>query len=169
MKLPTRSQVAAPHPLHLFMKRLFFSFTTILALAFTPAYSATPEQEKAFMDTYKKAFESGDKPALAGLLYTEGTPRDIVALFTRMQDSAAGAKIAAMELTEFTPAELEKLQKPMPGRNGRSFVISLPPYKQLVVTIEPDVARPAGKNTLKTPVAEKDGRLVIPLLVPAKK
>ena len=151
------------------MKRISFLFAAILALNVSTAHSATPEQEKAFVDAYKSAFESGDKTALAGFLYKEGSPEDVVRLFTNMQNSAAGGKIASIELVELTPAEVEKFNKPMQFKDGRSLVVSVAPYKQLVVVVEPAAGTEAQKKTLKTPIAEKDGNLVIPLLVLARK
>ena len=44
----------------------------LLALAPVAGSCATPAQEKAFVDAYRKAIETKDEKALTGMLYTKG-------------------------------------------------------------------------------------------------
>jgi len=53
------------------------------------AHAATPEQEKAFVESYKKALESNDMKALAAFLYTDGAAKETVEFFTMMQTMPA--------------------------------------------------------------------------------
>ena len=43
--------------------------------------AATPEQEKAFIDKYKKAFEGKDTATLESFLYTQGADPEIVGFY----------------------------------------------------------------------------------------
>ena len=56
------------------------------------AYGATPEQEKAFVESYQKAFETKDEKTLKSFLSTEGAPADIVEMFTMMTLNGAGGE-----------------------------------------------------------------------------
>ena len=152
------------------MKR---STRTLLIIAITLPFSlikaATPAQEKAFVDSYKKAFEAGDKKALAAFLYTEGAQPEQIEFFQMMQLMEPGAKITSIELVTPSAAEAEKLNKPMTMPDGKSYVMGLKPTKQLVIVSETKNENGSSKSTSKSPVAEKNGKLVIPVPVPAKK
>ena len=151
------------------MKRFLTLLIIALALPFSPTQAATPAQEKAFVDSYKKALESGDKKALAAFLYTKGAGPEEIELFTMMQSMNVGGKITSIELVTPSAADAAKFNEPMEMPNGKSFVLNLKPTKQLVVATETKNANESSKGTSKTPVAEKDGKLVIPVPVPAKK
>jgi len=134
------------------------------------ARAATPEQEKAFLDSYKTAVETGDKKTLTSFLYTVGAPADIVEFFKMMvtMPLPPDSKITSVELVKPTPEEAAKLNEPQTMPDGKKFKLPLEPYKQLVVTVESKGASGSGKGTSKMPVAEKDGKIVIPVPVPAK-
>ena len=151
------------------MKLTLPLFALAASLVLSTAHGATPEQEKAFVDAYKTALEAGDKETLNGFLYKEGTPADLAEMFAMMQGIPAGSKVTSIELVAPTEADVAKFNKTMTLPDGRTFVMSLKPYKQLVVVSESKDASGSGKKTSKNPVAEKDGKLVIPLPVPAKK
>ena len=148
-----------------------YLITTLIActLSIYAAYAATPEQEKAFVDAYKKAFEAGDKKALAAFLYTEGAQPEQVEFFQMMQMIEPGAKITSIELVTPSATEMAKLNKPMTMPDGKSYVMPLKPTKQLVIVSETKSENGSSKGTSKSPVAEKNGKLVIPVPVPAKK
>jgi hypothetical protein len=121
------------------------------------------------VDAYRKALEAGDKKALEGFLYTQGAQAEQIEFFKMMQEPEPGAKVVSVELVTPSAADMEKMSKPMEMPDGKSYVMSLKPYKQLVVVSESKSGDGSSKSTRKSPVAEKDGKLVIPLPVPAKK
>jgi hypothetical protein len=150
------------------MKTLVASIVAFnCSLAF--ALAATPEQEKAFVDAYKKALEAGDSQTLASFLYTEGAQPEQIEFFKMMQMLEPGAKITSIELVTPSAADMAKLNKPMMMPDGKSYVMGVKPSKQLVVVSERNDATGSGKTTSKSPVAEVKGKLVIPVPVPAKK
>ena len=150
------------------MKLLVTRLAAIL-LTTVVACAATPEQEKAFVDAYKKALEAGDKATLAGFLYTEGAQAEQIEFFKMMQSLEPGAKITSIELTTPSAADMAKLNKPMMMPDGKSYVMAVKPTKQLVIVSETKSESGSGKSTSRAPVAEVKGKLVIPVPVPAKK
>jgi hypothetical protein len=66
--------VSADMPKNYFAMKTHILLT--LLLAFT-TLAATPEQEKAFIDSYKKAFEASDTKALDSMMLTEGVTAEI--------------------------------------------------------------------------------------------
>lgn len=150
------------------MKRLITLLTIIAAFAAVPTQAATPEQEKAFVDAYRKALEAGDAKALNAFLSTEGAEADTIEFFRMMQGPEPGAKVVSIELVKPTAEEEAKLNEPMVMPDGKSYKMPVKPYKQLVIKTETKSAEGSGSSTSKSPVAEKDGKLVIPVPVPAK-
>lgn len=151
------------------MKHLITLCLIGLTLPFSFARAATPAQEKAFVDSYKKALEAGDAQALAAFLYTEGAQPEQIEFFKMMQTINPGAKVASIELVTPSAADAEKYNKPMTMPDGKAYVMGLKPTKQLVIVSETKDANGSSKSTSKSPVAEKNGKLVIPVPVPAKK
>lgn len=151
------------------MKRSITSLVIALtAFAAVPSLvAATPEQEKAFVDSYKKALESGDKAALNAFLYTEGATAETVDFFKMMQEAGAGQKVSSIELVAPTKEEMAKFGEPMEMPDGKKYKMPIQPIKQLVVVIEEKSENGSSKSTSKSPVAEKAGKLVIPVPVPA--
>ena len=147
------------------MKLLLVFVLAVLPLI---ARSATPEQEKAFIEAYRKAFEANDTKALVAFLHTEGAAPDTVEFFTMMQTAGAGKKIASIELVTPTKEELAKLSKPLEMPDGKKYKMPFQPSKQLVITVEEKSGDGSSKSTSKSPVGEKNGKLVIPVPVPAK-
>ncbi len=141
--------------------------TLLAALSFT-AIAATPEQEKAFVDSYKKALEAKDTAALKAFLYTEGATAETVEFFTMMQEMSAGQKISSIELVTPTKEEAAKFAKAMEMPDGKSYKMPFVPTKQLVITVEQKDANGSSKSSSKSPVGEKNGKLVIPVPVPVK-
>jgi hypothetical protein len=132
------------------------------------AQAATPEQEKAFVASYKKALESNDTKALAAFLHTEGASKDTIEFFTMMQTMEAGKKVASIELVTPSKEDMAKFNKPMEMPDGKKYVMPFQPTKQLVIVIEEKAGDSSGKSTSKSPVGEVKGKLVIPVPVPAK-
>ena len=73
------------------MKLPILSARTSLACS-AIASGATPEQEKAFVESCQKAFETKDEKTLKSFLSTEGAPADIVEMFTMMTLNGAGGE-----------------------------------------------------------------------------
>lgn len=150
------------------MKSSIVLITAIAASLTFASQAATPEQEKTFVDSYRKALEAGDAPALAAFLYTEGADPETVGFFKAMQALEPGAKIVSIELVKPDAETEAKMNKPMTMPDGKSYKMPLKPVKQLVVKTETKTADSSGSSTSKSPVAEKDGKLVIPVPVPVK-
>jgi len=147
----------------------FAVLITFLVLSVS-LHAATPEQEKTFLDNYRKALESNDTKSLSANLYTVGAPPKLAEFFTMMVTLPIppGSKLSSVELVTPSPEELTKMNEPKAMPDGQTYVMPLKPIKQLVITVENSDPTRAGKNTSKLPIAEKDGKLVIPVPVLAK-
>src|SRR6476646_12304358 len=75
--------------------------------------TGTPEQEKAFTDKYKTAFEGKDTATLESFLYTQGSDPAILGFYKMMQSGEAGEKISNIELVDITPEDAKKAATPM--------------------------------------------------------
>lgn len=148
------------------MKHILAS--VLLAIAALPLHGATPAEEKAFLDSYKKAFEAGDTKTLESFLFTKGADPEALEFFKLMMFSEAGKKLGGIELVTPTEEQMKKLNAPMEMPDGKKYVMPLKPVKQLVITVEQKDASGSSKTTHKSPVAENEGKLVIPVPVPAK-
>jgi len=151
------------------MKRIITFFTLLYAFAAIHAFAATPEQEKAFVDSYRKALEAGDAKALNAFLSTDGAEADTIEFFKMMQAPEPGAKVVSVELVKPSPEEQAKFNAPMVMPDGKSYTMPVKPFKQLVIKMETKSADGSSSSTSKSPVAEKGGKLVIPVPVPVKK
>lgn len=149
------------------MKRSLLFFIAFATLSLT-GRAATPEQEKAFVDSYRKALEANDAKALAGFLYTKGATEETVGFFKMMQAIDTGAKVVSVELVKPTPEEEAKFNEPMTMPDGKKYTMPIKPIKRLVIKTETKDANGSSSGTSSSPVAEKDGKLVIPVPVPAK-
>jgi hypothetical protein len=150
------------------MKTSLASFIAAICLISAAAHAASPEQEKSFLATYQKAFESNDQAALTSLLHTAGSPGEIIEFFVMMMTADAGKKLTRIELVTPSQEEVEKYNAQQEMPDGKMYVMGLKPVKQLVIVMEEKSDSGSSKSTSKLPVAEKDGKLVIPLPVPAK-
>lgn len=150
------------------MKPSHLLIATLAAAMSFAGQAATPAQEKAFIDSYRKALEAGDAKALEGFLYTKGATDETVGFFKMMQMLEQGAKIVSIELVKPDAAEEAKLNAPMEMPDGKNYKMPLKVSKQLVIKSETKSADGSSSGTSKSPVAEKDGKLVIPVPVPAK-
>lgn len=142
--------------------------TALIAVIAFAAQAATPEQEKAFVESYKKALVAKDTAALKAFLHTGGANAETIEFFSMMQETAAGKPGVSVELVTPTKEEMAKFNKPMEMPDGKKYKLPFAPTKQLVVTIEEKDGDSVSKSTSKSPVGEKNGKLVIPVPVPAK-
>ena len=152
------------------MKTLSISgviFSLAVAVACLSLYAGDSPKEKAFVDSYKKAFEAKDTAALQSFLYTERADPGILEIYKRMQLSDAGEKISKIELVDFTAEEMKKIALPKDSPLGGKVCFPLQPTKRLMITVDKKDAR----GTLSTTgnfIAEKDGKFVIPVPGPCK-
>jgi len=143
-------------------------FSVALAVACLSVYAGDSPAEKAFVDSYKKAFEAKDTAALQSFLYTQDSDPGILEIYKRMQSSDAGEKISKIELIDFTAEEMQKVAMPKDSPTGSGKVcFPLQPTKRLMITIEKKGAKGAS-STMGNFIAEKDGKFVIPVPGPCK-
>lgn len=135
---------------------LFCAFTSLLQ-------AATPEQEKAFVDKYKTAFEAGDKATLESFLYTKGAHPMALEFYKMMQTSDAGQKISKIELVPMSPEDAKKAGEVMEGPDKVKTKLPLKPIKKLKITIETKSADGSSSSSNESFIAESDGKLVIPV------
>ena len=135
-----------------------------LACLASAAGAATPVQEKAFVDTYRRASEARDDQTLASLLYTRGADPAAVAFYKRMMAAEAGAKITAIDLVEITPEDRKRIDS-MQSPDGKPAKLVLPPSRKLVIKSQAKGASGSSSGTSEIFVGEADGKLYI--LVPA--
>ena len=147
--------------------RLFTLFGALLiALALT-SVAATPAQEKAFTDKYKAAMEGKDTATLESFLYTQGSDPEALEFYKMMQSGAAGGKITSIELVSLTPEDIKKATTPMDGPTGKAC-LNLKATKKLVIKVDTKDANGSSSSSSENFVAEKDGKLVIPVPGPCK-
>ncbi len=152
------------------MKTLLLALTLAAISIFSASTlsAATPEQEKAFVESYKKAFESKDDKTLKSFLYTQGADPEILGFFVMMMTAEMGEKITSIELVDLTPEEIKDAQQAKEGPGGLKAKLPLKPTKKLVIKIEKKDENGSSTSTSSSLVAEKDGKLVIPVPVPVK-
>jgi len=146
----------------------FLSVVCVLLATLTlPIASGTPEQEKAFTDKYKKAFEGKDTATLESVLYTQGSDPAAVEFYKMMQSGEAGEKISSIELVSLTPEDVKKATTPMDGPTGK-VCLTLKPTKKLIIKVEKKDANGSSTSSSENFVAEKDGKFVMPVPGPCK-
>jgi hypothetical protein len=138
------------------------------ALGATTLRAATPEEEKAFTDKYKTAFEANDTATLESFLYTEKADPMALDFYKMMVTNGAGDKISKIELVDLTPEDKKKAEEPMDGPGGVKMKLSLKPIKKLKFSVEHKDANGSSTSSSESFVAEKDGKLVIPVPVDVK-
>ena len=143
-------------------------FSLAVAVACLSVYAGDSPKEKAFVDSYKKAFEAKDTAALQSVLYTEGSDPGILEIYKRMQSADAGEKISKIELVDFTAEEMKKVATPKDSPTGGKVCFPLQPTKKLMITINKKDAKGPSSSTMGNFIAEKDGKFVIPVPGPCK-
>ena len=91
-----------------------------------------------------------------------------IEFFKMMQAIDPGSKIVKIELVAPSAEEAAKLNKPMEMPDGKTYKMPVKIYKQLVISTETKDASGSSKGQSKAPVAEVNGKLVVPVPVPAK-
>jgi hypothetical protein len=133
----------------------------LLALVPIAGFGASPPQEKAFVDAYKKAFEAKDEKTLTGFLYTKGADPQALSFYKMMMTSDMGGKITSIQLANLDDSDKKRAQGG-PGPNGKPMKFTLTPTKKLVIKSETKSANGSSSSTSEVFVAESDGKLVIP-------
>jgi len=141
----------------------------ILTCAFAVSlHAGTPEQEKAFVDKYKAAYEAGNKATLESFLYTKGAHPKALEFYKMMQSEGSGSKIAKIELIDLSPEEAKEAEAVEEMPDGQKTRFPLKPTKKLKISVETKDGASNSSSSSSCLVAEKDGKFVIPVPVPAK-
>ncbi len=140
----------------------------VLLLLVCAVCQASPTEDKAFTDKYKQAFEGKDTATLNSFLYTTGADPQIVSFFQMMMTAEAGSKISKIDLVALTPEEVQKASGPLPSPDGSKVCLVLKPTKKLVIQMNAKDGEGSSSATSQNFVAEKDGKLVIPVPGPCK-
>src|SRR5205085_10084312 len=144
--------------------------SSIAVLLVTAAFSLTAapaDQEKAFTDKYKTAFEGKDTATLESFLYTQGADPQALEFYKMMQSGEAGEKISKIELVNLTPEDVKKATTPMDGPTGK-VCLTLKPTKKLLIKVEKKDANGSSSSSSENFVAEKNEKFVIPVPGPCK-
>jgi hypothetical protein len=132
-----------------------------------PANAASAQQEQAFVDAYKQAYEASDGEALKALLYTDGADPMALEFYGEMMTADFGGTITDISLRDLTADEVKQAAEPMDGPTGGKFVLAPKPYKKLVIAIAKKDSNGESKSTSEAFVAETGGKLVISTPAPA--
>ncbi len=152
------------------MKTKSFSLALFtLTCAFAAAVQAgTPEQEKAFLDKYRTAYEAGDKATLQSFLYTKGAHPMALEFYKMMVLEGSGSKVGKIELLELSPEEAKEAEAIEEGPGGEKTKLPLKPTKKLKISNETKEGSGSSTSSKSCLVAEKDGKFVIPVPAAAK-
>ena len=130
--------------------------------------AGSSDQEKAFTDKYKKAFEENDSATLQSFLYTKGAEPTVLEFYTMMIAQGAGGKISKIELTDLSPKDAAKAAEIQDGPGGIKMRLPLKPTKKLIITVETKDANGSSTSSSESFIAEQDGKFVIPVPVATK-
>jgi len=147
------------------MSNVLSTLAACLVAAVVPVASlaATPAQEQAFVDTYRKAFEAKDAATLHSLLYTKGADPKALGFYRMMTTVGMGSTIASIALVDLTAEDRARADRTMPSPDGKTLKLSLRPVKKLVIRVETKTADSSSTGTSEVFVAEHDGKLWIPV------
>lgn len=144
------------------------SLLLLLSLAASAVLAGTPEQEKAFTDKYKTAYEAKDTATLESFLYTKDANPMALGFYKMIMSNGAGQKISKIELVDLTPDEVKKAEGIQEGPGEMKTKLPLKPTKKLRITVETKDGDNNSSSTSESFIAEKDGKFVIPVPVTAK-
>lgn len=138
-------------------------FLVSVIMLTAPAFAATPAQEQAFVDGFKKAVESKDEKALKALLYTRDADPTVLEFFNIMIVADFGSTIKSIKLVDLTAEEDKQME--MGGKNmqGKPIKMPLKPIKSLFITTGSQSTDLTTNGTSQWYVAEYEGKLVIPV------
>jgi hypothetical protein len=144
------------------------SLLLVAGLSASSLLASSPEQEKEFTDKYKAAFEANDSATLESFLYTKGADPTVLEFYKMMIGQGAGGKISKIELVELSADDAKKAEKIQDGPGGIKLKLPFKPTRKLKITVETKDSNGSSSSTSESFVAEKDGKLVIPVPVAAK-
>ena len=150
------------------MKKTLALVAVLTALTTLGTRAATPEQEKTFVESYRKALEANDTKTLNAFLLTDGAPADAVEFYKMMQALDPGSKLTSLTLEKLEAAEAAKFAEPQTMPDGKKYQMPVKVTHALVIKTETKDANGSSSGTSKAPVGEKNGKLVIPVPVPVK-
>jgi hypothetical protein len=150
------------------LTKISISLCALLSVVSAPLCGGESEQEKAFVEKYKTAFEGKDDATLESFLYTQGADPTIAGFYKIMQSAEAGAKISKIDLVNLTPEDVKKAATPMDSPTGGKVCLTLKPTKKLVIKIDKKDANGSSTSTTENFIAEKDGKCVIPVPGPCR-
>ncbi len=85
--------------------------------------------------------------------------------YQMMVTNGAGAKISMIELVDLTPEDIKKAEEPMDDPGGIKMKLPRKPIKKLKVSVEHKDENGSSTSMRESYLAEKDGKLVIPVPV----
>lgn len=152
------------------MKTKLLIAPLLLALCFEPSAlrAGTPEQEKEFTAKYKAAYEAKDTATLYSFLYTENANPRALGFYKMMMSNGVGEKISKIELVDLSPEDAKKAEGVQDGPGGMKTRLPLKPTKKLRIVVETKDGDNTSSSTNESFVADKDGKLVIPVPATAK-
>lgn len=133
------------------------------AMLTAPALAATPAQEKAFVDGFKKAVERKDAKALKALLYVHDADPTALEFYNMMIVADIGSTIKWIKLVDLTPEEDKQMATVGKNIQGQPMKMPLKPIKSLVLTTGSKSADLTTSGNSQWYVAEFEGKLVIPV------
>jgi hypothetical protein len=139
-----------------------------ICLSASSLWAGSPEQDKAFIDKYRTAFEANDKGTLQSFLYTQGANPMVLEFYRMMQTDGAGQKISKIELVNLSPEDVKKAEAVMDGPGGQKIRLPLKPTKKLIIVVEQKTADSSTKTSSESFIAEVNGKYVIPVPTSAK-
>ena len=134
-----------------------------LGLLAAPAFAATPAQEKAFVEGFKKAVERKDAKALKGLLYVRDADPTALEFYNMMIVADFGSTIKSIKLVDLTAEEDQQMGTVGKNIQGQPMKMPLKPIKSLVLTTASKSADLTTSGSSQWYVAEHEGKLVIPV------
>ena len=152
------------------MRRLILSIAVALAATFSVAgiaAAATADQEAAFINAYKTAFEAKDAAALQALLYSGGDPMAMDFYGQMMTAEMTDGKLTSIELKDLSPEDVANAATVQDMPSGKMQLLPKP-YKKLVLKIDTKTADTTSSSNSEVFIAEDGGKIVIAVPAPAK-
>ena len=149
------------------MKSTILTFCVVIS-TLLPLRAADSAAEKAFVDMFKTAFESGDTTTLESLLYTKDAHPMALEFYKMRLGEGAGTKVASIELVDLSAEDQKKVERGQEGPDGQKTRMPIKPTKKLTFKVETKGGSGSGSTTSSLFVAEDGGKFVIPVPAPAK-
>ena len=146
------------------------TFSTLLATGLlasmtcaVPALAATPAQEKAFVDGFKRAVARKDAKALRALLYVKDADPTALEFYNMMIVADFSSTIKSITLVDLTTEENKQMETGGKNIQGQPMKMPLKPIKSLVIATATKTAELTVSGSSQWYVAEYEGKLVIPV------